>query len=166
MFSALIYMLTSTPTAPYPSVAVIIGRPGRFHGVHIVPETGDVETFGYFCVPTTDTTFCRGRMRERSRVEIAAIKLHKVDGEGARKFLEKVKHRAEQLLTKQQTSEQYSIATYEQVLRTAVAEGIEARSDREPSMDASPVYPIFVVQIDRGKGGALYKLNLTSRVDY
>ena len=154
MFTRLSKIFTSVNDTN-PSVVFVVGNfESMINILHLVPEDGSTERFG---VTPTRPTFSHGGATERSREQIGNITLHVGDGETVITFLQDVEAKASKMWdgVPNKPSEQPALHTVQDVLRSAGLEAINDRDGRPRSMNATQIYPVFVVRISRTRPGPI-----------
>ncbi|KAJ5717136.1 hypothetical protein N7488_002782 [Penicillium malachiteum] len=143
----------------YPSAVLAIGNFGPRATItilHLVPENGTTEQFS--STPSR-TTFRHYETKEQPKLreQIGTVTLYVGDGESIFSFLDDVKTRIQKRqgdsLRLGQEEQGYAEITQlvESVLKPAALESISEREGRERSMNATQMYPVYIVYVEREK---------------
>ena len=158
MFARLANMFTPTR---FPSVLLVVGNFGATINIlHLVPEDGTTERFS-LTSPSSTTTFRYNGATEQAREHIGEVTLYVGDGENASSFLRDVERRARESWNDSSSPEQLQTGVTEtterlqDVLRHAALDAIHELEGREPSMNATQTYPVFVVHVNRSRAGRI-----------
>ncbi|EER39930.1 conserved hypothetical protein [Histoplasma capsulatum var. duboisii H88] len=156
MFARLINTI-APPSAP--SALLVVGKFGAtIHVLHLVPEDGAIERFSLTTPPST-TTFRRGGATELAREQIGVVTLHVGDGETTTSFLNDIETRARKLwdssLSSSPSRSVGVIQLVQDVLQPAALDAIREKEGRDRSMNATQMYPVFVVRIARSRAGRI-----------
>ena len=167
MLSRLINAFSSTRT---PSALLVVGNLGAtIHVLHLLPEDGTVERFS-LTSPSSNTTFRHHDACEQGREQLGAVTLHVGDGENASLFLDDVEARTRKLWDDLSSSSQGQplaggvevTQLAQDVLRPAALDAIREREGREPSVNATQTYPVYVIYVNRSKPGRILPSEPTS----
>ncbi|PGH02325.1 hypothetical protein AJ79_07664 [Helicocarpus griseus UAMH5409] len=161
------------PKARNPSALIITSQQdSNFNVLHLVPEDGTIERWG-FTNGSPITTFHFGGAREEAREQVGEATIDIGDRKGLDSFFEDVETRVGKLWsdvanlspTKAQAGSDEAIEQLVQdVLRPAALDAIRKREEglRDRSTDATPTCPVFVLRITRPKAGVVASDKLTS----
>ncbi|KAK2799906.1 hypothetical protein FQN50_008299 [Emmonsiellopsis sp. PD_5] len=141
------------PGPPSVVLALVGGFSSMTNALHIVPEDGTIERFGF---TNHSSTFRLHGTTEQTRELIGEVTLYAGDGESTTNFLDDVEARVHKLWGDSQIlSEPESADVIHRlekvVLRPAGLDAIRAREGREPSMNATQTYPVFIIRINRSR---------------
>ncbi|EGC41004.1 conserved hypothetical protein [Histoplasma capsulatum var. duboisii H88] len=139
--------------ASAPSALLVVGKFGAtIHVLHLVPEDGAIERFS---LTTPSSTFRNGGATEQARQQIGLVTLHVGDGETTTNFLNDIEARARKLwnssLSLSPTRSVEVIQLVQNVLQPAALDVIREKEGRDRSMNATQMYPVFVVHIARSR---------------
>lgn len=156
MFSRLRNLIAGTSRPAYPSTILTLELPtdsGTIYALHIVPENGEVETFGQTKLPHLHLRYAK----EKSREQLGTVFLHVGDGESPFEFLDQTSASSVELLSEQKNSA--SLADYstivDEALRSAALEGLKQRENREAPKSAAQLYTVKLVHVDRSRPGKI-----------
>ncbi|KAG5287628.1 hypothetical protein I7I50_12227 [Histoplasma capsulatum G186AR] len=150
--------------ASAPSALLVVGKFGAtIHVLHLVPEDGAIERFS---LTTPSSTFRYGGATEQGRQQIGVVTLHVGDGETTTNFLNDIEARARKLwnssLSLSPARSVEVIQLVQNVLQPAALDVIREKEGRDRSMNATQMYPVFVVHIARSRAGRILMAEPTS----
>ncbi|KAG5296843.1 hypothetical protein I7I48_05784 [Histoplasma ohiense] len=156
MFAHLINTI-APPSAP--SALLVVGKFGAtIHVLHLIPEDGAIERFSLTTPPST-TTFRCGGATELARKQIGVITLHVGDGETITSFLNDIETQVHKLwdssLSSSPSQSVGVIQLVQDVLQPAALDAIHKKKKQDCSMNATQMYPVFVVHITRSRAGRI-----------
>ncbi|PGG96835.1 hypothetical protein AJ79_09441 [Helicocarpus griseus UAMH5409] len=174
MFARLKNMVAPpNPSAHVPSALIVVSyKNSKSKDVlHLVPEDGTIERWGYMD-QTPNTTFRYSGATEQTREQVGEVTIYAGDGESLSAFLQDVETRARQLWDdspslKQQAQSQKGgdgpiQLLIHDVLQPAALDAIRKREGRERSFNATQTYDVFVLRVMRSKAGKILSDELTS----
>lgn len=154
MLSRLCDLLKGNSSPGYPSAILTLELPTdsrTIYALHIVPETGEVETFGQSRLPTLHLRYAK----EKSREQLGTVFLHVGDGESPFEFLDQISASSVELLSEQKNSASLAdhSTTADETLRSAALEGLRQRENREAPKSAAQLYNVHLIKVERSRPG-------------
>ncbi|KZV65809.1 hypothetical protein PENSPDRAFT_637817 [Peniophora sp. CONT] len=156
----------SLTSETYPSAVITVGEVGEYSIIHVIPEDGEIEQYGY----TFTTKYRYGKAKERSREQLGTVTLEDHGGDDMFfKFARDLFARVKELRDAVSHEGGFGIGwegaarVVEEALRPAALGALRDREGRTPSTNASSSssYPLFLVHIDRPKPDSIISLALT-----